>query len=172
MPDRDAGRGRTCPFLMGQVADAKYLRIFRAQSFRCCPCGSQDLQIHGSRGTRSEESELTRITTRRSASALGSPAFHSGYFFSCARLPTTSQKSASDKSIPFLMFCLQWLWSDKSLVPEVGLEPTPSCEDRILSPVRLPSTWRWKQVGLTVKLALWQAVTSPLFASAIGAALG
>ena len=43
---------------------------------------------------------------------------------------------------------------------------------RFLSPVRLPSTWHWKQVGLTVKLALWQAVTSPLFASTIGAALG
>ena len=26
----------------------------------------------------------------------------------------------------------------ESLIPKVGLEPTPSCEDRILSPVRLP----------------------------------
>jgi hypothetical protein len=26
----------------------------------------------------------------------------------------------------------------ESLVPKVGLEPTPSCEDRILSPARLP----------------------------------
>jgi hypothetical protein len=27
----------------------------------------------------------------------------------------------------------------ESLIPKVGLEPTPSCEDRILSPARLPS---------------------------------
>ena len=40
----------------------------------------------------------------------------------------------------------------ESLIPKVGLEPTPPCEDRILSPVRLPSTWHWKQVGLTVKV--------------------
>ena len=26
----------------------------------------------------------------------------------------------------------------ESLMPKVGLEPTPSCEDRILSPARLP----------------------------------
>ena len=26
----------------------------------------------------------------------------------------------------------------ESLIPKVGLEPTPSCEDRILSPARLP----------------------------------
>jgi hypothetical protein len=26
----------------------------------------------------------------------------------------------------------------KSLIPKVGLEPTPSCEDRVLSPARLP----------------------------------
>ena len=30
------------------------------------------------------------------------------------------------------------------LIPNVGLEPTPSCEDRILSPVRLPYSWHWK----------------------------
>jgi hypothetical protein len=36
-------------------------------------------------------------------------------------------------------------------------------EDRILSPARLPSAWHWKQVGLTVKLLVGQAVTSPLF---------
>jgi hypothetical protein len=29
------------------------------------------------------------------------------------------------------------MWSSR-LVPKVGLEPTPSCEDRILSPARLP----------------------------------
>jgi hypothetical protein len=27
----------------------------------------------------------------------------------------------------------------RSLIQKVGLEPTPSCEDRILSPARLPS---------------------------------
>ena len=27
------------------------------------------------------------------------------------------------------------------LKPNVRLEPTPSCEDRILSPARLPSLW-------------------------------
>ena len=51
----------------------------------------------------------------------------------------------------------------ESLVPKAGLEPTPSCEDRILSPARLPSTWRWKQVGMTVKLLPRQAITSSLF---------
>ena len=29
-------------------------------------------------------------------------------------------------------------WAGKVRVPKVGLEPTPSCEDRILSPARLP----------------------------------
>ena len=29
------------------------------------------------------------------------------------------------------------------LVPKVGLEPTPSCEDRILSPECLPTVWCW-----------------------------
>ena len=32
-------------------------------------------------------------------------------------------------------------------VPKVGLEPTPSCEDRILSPGPLPYTWYWKHVA-------------------------
>ena len=27
------------------------------------------------------------------------------------------------------------------LIPNVGLEPTPPCEDRILSPARLPCLW-------------------------------
>jgi glyoxylase-like metal-dependent hydrolase (beta-lactamase superfamily II) len=40
----------------------------------------------------------------------------------------------------------------KYILPKVGLEPAPSCEDRILSPVRLPYSWYWKHVGLTVKL--------------------
>jgi hypothetical protein len=31
----------------------------------------------------------------------------------------------------------------ESLIPKVGLEPTPSCEDRILSPARVPSAWHW-----------------------------
>ena len=39
----------------------------------------------------------------------------------------------------------------KSLVPNVGLEPAPSCEDRILSPVRLPYSWYWKHVAVMLK---------------------
>src|SRR5271163_1191970 len=34
----------------------------------------------------------------------------------------------------------------KCIVLKVGLEPTPSCEDRILSPGLLPYTWYWKHV--------------------------
>jgi len=51
----------------------------------------------------------------------------------------------------------------ESLIPKVGLELTPPCGDRILSPARLPSTWRWKQVGPTIKLLVRQTVKSPLF---------
>ena len=36
------------------------------------------------------------------------------------------------------------------LLPKVGLEPTPFCEYRILSPARLPSVWYWADVGLTL----------------------
>ena len=46
-------------------------------------------------------------------------------------------------------------------VPKVGLEPTPSCEDRILSPVRLPFPWYWKHVGVTLKVCEFKAVTMP-----------
>ena len=41
-------------------------------------------------------------------------------------------------------------------VPKVGLEPTPSCEDRILSPVRLPYTWYWNHVALTSNIPCFQ----------------
>jgi hypothetical protein len=37
----------------------------------------------------------------------------------------------------------------ESLIPKVGLEPTPPCGDRILSPARLPSVWYWADIGLT-----------------------
>jgi hypothetical protein len=37
------------------------------------------------------------------------------------------------------------------LIPKVGLEPTPFCEDRILSLARLPSFWYWPGIGLTLK---------------------
>ena len=40
----------------------------------------------------------------------------------------------------------------ESLMPKVGLEPTPSCEDRILSPARLPSPTHWKQVAVVLKV--------------------
>jgi hypothetical protein len=52
----------------------------------------------------------------------------------------------------------QLLWLTE--VPKVGLEPTPSCEDRILSPVLLPFRWHWKQVGMTPKTMEWKAFTS------------
>src|SRR3954447_21650200 len=38
-------------------------------------------------------------------------------------------------------------------VPKVGLEPTPSCEDRILSPARLP----FRHFGLPQSLHGWPA---------------
>jgi hypothetical protein len=44
-------------------------------------------------------------------------------------------------------------------VPKVGLEPTPSCEDRILSPVRLPYSWYWKHVAVILKGFDCKAVT-------------
>ncbi len=49
----------------------------------------------------------------------------------------------------------------ESLIPKVGLEPTPSCEDRILSPVRLPFPWYWKHVGATLKAVVFKLVTMP-----------
>ncbi len=47
----------------------------------------------------------------------------------------------------------------KALLPDVGLEPTPSCEDRILSPVRLPYSWYWKHVAVMLKGFDCKAVT-------------
>ena len=47
----------------------------------------------------------------------------------------------------------------ESLIPKVGLEPTPSCEDRILSPVRLPYSWYWKHVAVILKGFDCKAVT-------------
>jgi hypothetical protein len=47
------------------------------------------------------------------------------------------------------------------LIPKVGLEPTPSCEDRILSPVRLPYSWYWKHVAVILKGLGCEAVTIP-----------
>ena len=49
----------------------------------------------------------------------------------------------------------------ESLIPKVGLEPTPSCEDRILSPGLLPYSWYWKHVGVTLKGFGFKAVTMP-----------
>ncbi len=34
-------------------------------------------------------------------------------------------------------------------VPEVEFDPAPPCEDRILSPARLPSHWYWTETDLT-----------------------
>ncbi len=49
----------------------------------------------------------------------------------------------------------------KSIMPKVGLEPTPSCEDRILSPVRLPYLWYWKHVAVILIVLVFRAVTRP-----------
>ena len=38
------------------------------------------------------------------------------------------------------------------LIPKAGHEPTPSCEDRILSPARLPFPWYRKHVAAALKL--------------------
>jgi hypothetical protein len=46
------------------------------------------------------------------------------------------------------------------LIPNVGLEPTPSCEDRILSPGRLPYSWYWKHVAVVLKVCESMASTS------------
>ena len=58
------------------------------------------------------------------------------------------------RALVFVMFEGGWSINDsaihpESLVPKVGLEPTPSCEDRILSPARLPPGWYWAEVDLT-----------------------
>jgi len=47
----------------------------------------------------------------------------------------------------------------KSIVPKVGLEPTPSCEDRILRPGLLPYPWYWKHVAVILKVLDCKAVT-------------
>ena len=57
-------------------------------------------------------------------------------------------------------------------VPKVGLEPTPSCEDRILSPVRLPVPWYWKQVAVMLKVCESKASTTPPWCFRIVAAWG
>ena len=36
------------------------------------------------------------------------------------------------------------------LILKLGLEPAPSCEDRILSPRLLPSLWYWAEIELTL----------------------
>jgi hypothetical protein len=41
----------------------------------------------------------------------------------------------------------------------VGLEHAPSCEDQILSPVRLPYSWYWKHVAVILKDFDCEAVT-------------
>ena len=47
------------------------------------------------------------------------------------------------------------------LVPKVGLEPTTSCEDRILSRVLLPVPWYWKRVVVILKILVFKARTIP-----------
>ena len=60
----------------------------------------------------------------------------------------------------------------KLLKPKVGLEPTPSCEDRISSPARLPSSSCWKQVAVVLKVCESKARTSPPWCFRIVAAWG
>ena len=57
-------------------------------------------------------------------------------------------------------------------VPKVGLEPTPPCEDRILSPGLLPSPSHWKQVAVVLKVCESKARTSPPWCFRIVAAWG
>jgi hypothetical protein len=45
------------------------------------------------------------------------------------------------------------------LFPKPGLEPTPPSKDRILSPVRLPCSWYWKQVAVVLKGFGFKAIT-------------
>jgi hypothetical protein len=49
----------------------------------------------------------------------------------------------------------------ESLIPKVGLEPTPSCEDRILSPVRVPYPSYWRHAAAILKVLDGKAVTMP-----------
>ena len=55
---------------------------------------------------------------------------------------------------------------------QVRLEPTPCCEDRILSPVRLPEPWHWKQVAAVLKVCESKARTTPPWCFRIVAAWG
>ena len=56
---------------------------------------------------------------------------------------------------------LRGLVGEVALVPKVGLEPTPTCEDRILSPVRLPYSWYWEHVAVILKVLVFKACTIP-----------
>ena len=62
--------------------------------------------------------------------------------------------------------------SPEPLIPKVGLEPTPSCEDRILSPVRLPYSWYWKHVAVMIKGLDFKAITIPPRSMHVVVALG
>jgi hypothetical protein len=59
-----------------------------------------------------------------------------------------------------------------SPVPKVGLEPTPSCEDRILSPILVPYSWHWKHFAAMLKVPGFKAVTTLTSASDVVVALG
>ncbi len=48
-----------------------------------------------------------------------------------------------------------------AIVPKVGPEPTRVLPHRILSPVLLPSAWRWKHVVATLKAVDFEPVTMP-----------
>ena len=60
----------------------------------------------------------------------------------------------------------------QSLIPKVGLEPTRSCEDRILSPARLPFRSRGADTGLTQISGIFARSTIALGTDLIVVALG
>jgi hypothetical protein len=67
---------------------------------------------------------------------------------------------------------LSLLFAPRPLIPTLGLEPTPSCEDRILSPARLPQLWYWKHVAVMMKRLRFKAITIPPRSMHVVVALG
>jgi hypothetical protein len=67
---------------------------------------------------------------------------------------------------------LRGLGGEADSIPNVGLEPTPTGEERILSPARLPSLWYWADVELTQFSGICQGFTLAPAVERIVAALG
>ena len=49
----------------------------------------------------------------------------------------------------------------ESLIPKMGLEPTPVLPHWILSPVRLPLWWYWEHVAVILRVLVFKADTMP-----------